>query len=86
MKKIEEHTPEELGKILAHETVSITDIYFNSDEVELDRINWAWLHMGFIAGIKLSGFPEGKIDKVLEETHRVLKDIEGRMAKELEKK
>lgn len=63
---IEELTNEDLGKILAQETMSITQMWMDTNKKELiDRQYWLMFHLGFIAGLKVLGKSNVDVDIIL---------------------
>lgn len=67
---------EDLGEILASETLHITGMFFNADKKKksIDRQYWAWLHLGFIAALKLHGYTDKECDEALAKCQSELEE------------
>ena len=60
-------TVEELAEILEQITIEYTDVYFDATgDNTMDKQNWAALHLGFMAAIKVLGYTEFEAHEVLE--------------------
>lgn len=69
------YTKEELAQIIASETINITNLHFES--ATMDKFNrkfWAFFHLGFISGLKISGYPESEIDSLIERVQEIMVD------------
>lgn len=68
-----EKTNKELAEILANETISISNMYMETNKVKtMDRQFWMFLHLGFYAGLKLMGKSEKDLDDVLVKASKLL--------------
>jgi hypothetical protein len=57
----------ELGERLASETYNCTELWFESNKgKKLDKQYWLFLHLGWIAMMKLHGYTDKECDQVLD--------------------
>ena len=59
-----------MAEILAGETYHISDMYYQAEK--LDKQLWAWLHLGFIAGLKANGWSDKDCNEIVEKTQEIL--------------
>lgn len=69
-------TNKKLGKILANETLSISDMYMKANNVKtIDKQFWMMFHLGFVACLKLKGASEEDTFKVIEFAQKELEKL-----------
>jgi len=56
----------EITDAIVQMTVEYTEQYFDAFKKNLDKQLWAALHVGFISGMKLNGYPERQLMAALE--------------------
>jgi len=67
-------TTKELAEILYQETMNVSNLYFKSTkEQSLDRQYWAWLHLGFIAALRLDGYTDEQCNEIIDQTQDLIK-------------
>ena len=67
-------TNEEIGKILADETINITKMDMEVNNVtQVDKQKWMYMHLGFYACLKLAGISEEDGDKIIVHAQSILK-------------
>lgn len=70
---IENYTDEELGKILAMETLNITQMWMDTNKGKVfDSQYWLMLHLGFVAGLKVAGKSDVDVDVILATVQKEL--------------
>lgn len=66
-------TIQEVGEILANETMSVSKMYMESRGVKvMEREFWLFLHIGFLAGLKLAGYPSEDAESALSVAQGIL--------------
>jgi len=50
-------------------------MYFQQFHKNMDRQNWAALHLGFITALKQVGYTDEMMEKVLDRTQKLLIDF-----------
>ena len=84
---VKRKTPQELGRMLYDETYNVTKIYYDqhAEKETIDKQLWAWLHLGFIAGLKACGYTEEECNAIIDITQEHLKSHQARYEAGLEK-
>lgn len=66
----------ELAAQLAHETASISNMVIKTQGAKpMDRQNWAFIHLGWIGMMKMSGYSDGECNAVIDETKKILNNL-----------
>lgn len=74
---MKDKTLDELGNLLALETINVSNLEMAQKDVHVvDKEKWAWMAMGFAMGLKLDGFSEEDVMKVIEKSQETLTKIE----------
>lgn len=67
-------TNEELGKILADETVNVSQMDMERNGLtQIDKQKWLYMHLGFYACLKLAGISEEDGDRIIVHAQKLLK-------------
>lgn len=60
-------TNQELGEILANETLSVTEMDMQVNHLtKVDKQKWVYFHVGFMAGLKIMGKEQKDCDEILK--------------------
>ena len=67
---------DEIVDAIVEVTGEYTDEYFNTFKKDLDKQLWAALHLGFIAAMRLNGYPDEILNAALIEAQdRVVQEL-----------
>lgn len=67
-------TNEEIGEILASETVNVTRMDMEKNNLtQVDKQKWLYIHLGFYACLKLCGISEEDGDRIIVHAQSILK-------------
>lgn len=70
-------TNKELGEILANETLSVTQMDMELNNLkQIDKQKWVYHHCGFIAGLKVMGRSDKDVEEILTIAQKELENIQ----------